>query len=177
MRARQCPASASASIRRQGGAAAIEFALTITVLLMLLAGLVGYGVVFWMQQKLTKAAAEGAQAVLLAAQQGELRRAALESLACLSVRREASRFSGTDADGAQRVGCTPTFGPCTWTMAGAVTAPCVRVQVAYDPAGWPLMATMRNLSQALSGSSAWFPSSLSANAVVQIPQVPQEPAT
>jgi Flp pilus assembly protein TadG len=175
MRPRGCRGFSSS--RRQRGAAAIEFALTITVLLMLMVGLIGYGVVFWMQQKLTKAAGEGAQAVLLAAQQGELRRAALESLACLSVRREALRFSDTDADGAQRIGCTPVFGPCTWTMAGAVTAPCVSIRVAYDPAGWPLMATMRNLSQALSGSSTWFPSSLTANAVVQIPQVPQEPAT
>ncbi len=169
--------SSFSASRRQRGAAAIEFAFTISLLLMLLAGLVGYGVLFWMQQKLTKAAGEGAQAVLIASQQGELRRAELESLACLSVRREALRFSDTNASGAQTIGCTPTFAPCTWTMAGAVAAPCVRVQVVYTPAGWPLMAMMRSLSQSLSGSTSWFPSSLSASAVVQIPQVPQEPAT
>jgi len=171
--------------RGQCGAAAIEFALTISLVLMLLAGTVGYGVLFWMQQKLTKAAGEGAQSVLIAMQQGELRRTTLAALACDSVRQEAARFSATDAtdagdgDAAHKnaIACTSTFDDCAWQTASAAKPACARIQVDYDPAGWPLMAMMRRLAQAFSSGDEWFSSSLSAHAVIQIPQNPQEPAT
>ena len=44
--------------RRQRGIAALEFSLTLTMLLMFICAVVGYGVLFWMQQQLAAAANE-----------------------------------------------------------------------------------------------------------------------
>ena len=52
--------------RGQRGIAALEFSLTLTMLLMFICAVVGYGVLFWMQQQLAAAANEGARAAVFA---------------------------------------------------------------------------------------------------------------
>ncbi|MFJ0656521.1 TadE family protein, partial [Bordetella bronchiseptica] len=72
--------------RAQRGAAAVEFALVILLMLALMLGVLGYGALFWAQQKLSKAAGEGAQALL----QANLRGAAASGVAgCEAARQEA----------------------------------------------------------------------------------------
>src|SRR5690606_33275389 len=58
-------------MQKQQGVAAIEFALTLTVLLMIFFGIVTFGALFWMQQKASSLAAEGARVALVKSIQGE----------------------------------------------------------------------------------------------------------
>lgn len=44
--------------RVQRGIATLEFSLTVTMLLMFVCAVVGYGVLFWMQQQLASAASK-----------------------------------------------------------------------------------------------------------------------
>lgn len=58
------PGAAPCRRRRQGGVAAIEFAMVLPVLVALVLGIVYYGMVLALEQVLTLAAAEGARAAL-----------------------------------------------------------------------------------------------------------------
>ncbi|WP_312998611.1 pilus assembly protein, partial [Achromobacter animicus] len=55
----------------QRGIAALEFSLTLTVLLLFICGVVGFGALFWMQQQLAAAAADGARAAVHARFSGQ----------------------------------------------------------------------------------------------------------
>ncbi|AUL20736.1 hypothetical protein BTL47_15660 [Bordetella holmesii] len=142
---------------RQRGAAAIEFGITLILLLMLVVAIVGYGAWFWAQQKVTKAAGEGAQALL---QTGFRTGSANMAAACAAARQEAAWMAIT---------CAAQSQPCSWTNAAGVAQRCARVSVSYNANTWPLLATMNSLAAAFS-SNPWFPSTLNAWAVVQIPQ-------
>lgn len=141
----------------QRGAAAIEFAITLLLMLMLVVAIVGYGAWFWAQQKVTKAAGEGAQAML---QTGFRTGVANPGAACAAARQEASWMA---------ISCTTQVQPCAWTTATGAAPRCARVSVSYRADTWPLLATMNSLVNAFS-SRPWFPSTLNAWAIVQIPQ-------
>src|SRR3546814_12289924 len=57
-------------VLRQQCVAAIEFAAVLTVLLLILLAIIGYGAIFWTQQQLSAAAGEGARAGLQASYSG-----------------------------------------------------------------------------------------------------------
>lgn len=61
------PASASPSRHAEDGAAAVEFALVSVLFLMLVFGIITFGLVFALNHTLTHAAAEGARSALVAA--------------------------------------------------------------------------------------------------------------
>lgn len=52
------------SLRKQRGTAAVEFALIVPLLLLLIAGLIDFGHLFWHRHVLTNAAREGARAAV-----------------------------------------------------------------------------------------------------------------
>src|SRR3546814_13214608 len=56
--------------RAQRGVAAIEFALTVVLLLVIVFGIVSYGAMFWAQQKLSHLAGEGARYALVLSMEG-----------------------------------------------------------------------------------------------------------
>src|SRR3546814_17070462 len=56
--------------RAQRGVAAIEFALTVVLLLVIVFGIVSYGAMFWAQQKLSHLAGEGAGYALVLSMEG-----------------------------------------------------------------------------------------------------------
>ncbi|CPM86183.1 Flp pilus assembly protein [Bordetella pertussis] len=142
--------------RAQRGAAAVEFALVILLML----GVLGYGALFWAQQKLSKAAGEGAQALL----QANLRGAAASGVAgCEAARQEAGWLA---------IECVSETLDCAWTASDGGPAACAQVRVRYELAGWPLLATLRGAAGAVPGARAWFPDVLSAQAIVQIAQEP-----
>jgi len=153
---------------RQQGAAAIEFAFVVMLLLMLAVGLVGFGAMFWAQQKLAKAAGEGAQAAVHASVLGESDPVRLGQLACLGVRQEAGLLA--QVHGPQAIGCTPVFASCAWRDAWGGQPLCVQVRVAYDTGGWPLLALAQQAAALFPGGAAWFPERLAAHATVQINQ-------
>ncbi|WP_454691057.1 TadE/TadG family type IV pilus assembly protein [Achromobacter aloeverae] len=139
----------------QRGLAALEFALVLSVFLLLFGGIVGLGGVMWAQQKLAGAATEGARAVLDSGQDG----AVDMSAGCKAAR---------DAVTWLAIGCTATQQACAWPGgAGNAAARCAAVSLSYSTADWPLLSLARTLSQAL-WQSAWVPQTLTAHAVVQI---------
>lgn len=53
--------STRSALRRQRGAAAVEFAIVIFVMLLIVAGIIGFGRTFWYSDALTKATRDGAR--------------------------------------------------------------------------------------------------------------------
>lgn len=140
---------------KQRGVAALEFALVLSVLLLMLGGIVGLSGMVWVQQKLTGAATEGVRAML----DSKLSGAIDTSVACRVARDSVTWMT---------IGCATAQKPCTWSGgASNPTVQCATVSLTYDTGTWPVLAMMRNLSQTLWRSS-WVPQTMTANAVVQI---------
>ncbi|MBV7486652.1 TadE/TadG family type IV pilus assembly protein [Bordetella sp. BOR01] len=153
------------SVQRQRGVAAIEFAMVLTVLLLILLAIVGYGAIFWAQQQLSAAAGEGARAGLQARYAGQ---ADIQAVACDAA---VSVFGpGT------KVECnrTGTLTPCTWTGADGAAVGCMDVVLRYDVAQWPLLQSFQNLLGWVSGAKGdrLVPSTLRSRATIQITQEP-----
>lgn len=145
---------------RQRGIAALEFSLTLTMLLMFICAVVGYGVLFWMQQQLASAATEGARAALYAQMTGS---ATVQADACSAAM---SVFSTGSA-----VACATTRAPCAWAGSGGQTANCATVAMTYNTQSWPLLATLQSFIVMLPGTNKnWVPTRLSSKAIVQISQ-------
>jgi Flp pilus assembly protein TadG len=143
--------------RTQRGVAALEFALVISVFLVLMTGIIGIGGLLWVKQMLASAATEGARAVL----DSSLRGPVDINTGCAAVK---------DATSWLTVNCSAKPQACAWTMAGGAPAQCVLVVLTYDTSTWPLLSSISTLSSGL--GKDWMPDSLSAHAVVQI----QEPS-
>ncbi|MGB3434410.1 TadE/TadG family type IV pilus assembly protein [Achromobacter sp.] len=155
----QCPGDKTPR-QRQRGIAALEFSLTLTLLLLFICGVVGFGALFWMQQQLAAAAADGARAAVYARSGGQ---ADVPAAACLAAM---GSFSAGSA-----VLCSTTRAPCAWTGAGGRLADCATVAMTYNTQSWPLLETVRGLITALPGTNRnWIPSRLQSQAVVQISQ-------
>lgn len=145
---------------RQRGIAALEFSLTLTMLLMFICAVVGYGVLFWMQQQLASASTEGARAAVYAQLSGSSNVTADACLAAMSV------FSTGSA-----VACSTTRAPCAWAGSGGQTATCATVSMTYNTQSWPLLATLQAFIVMLPGTNKdWVPTRLSSKAIVQISQ-------
>jgi Flp pilus assembly protein TadG len=70
-----------AKLRREEGAAAVEFALIIGLLAILVFGLLEYGLAFWQVQNLRAAAREGARVAAVRGDDAAVRNAMVESSA------------------------------------------------------------------------------------------------
>lgn len=150
----------SARLMRQRGIAALEFSLTLTMLLMFVCAVVGYGVLFWMQQQLASAATEGARAAVYAQISGSNNVQGDACVAAMSV------FSTGSA-----VACATTRAPCAWAGSGGQTANCATVAMTYNTQSWPLLATLQTFIVMLPGTNKnWVPTRLSSKAIVQISQ-------
>ncbi|MGV2862018.1 TadE/TadG family type IV pilus assembly protein [Achromobacter sp. AGC39] len=145
---------------RQRGIAALELSLTLTMLLIFICAVVGYGVLFWMQQQLAAAAGEGARAAVHAQISGSANVQADACSAAMSV------FSTGSA-----VACATTNAPCAWAGSGGEVANCATVAMTYNTQSWPLLATLRSFIVMLPGTNTnWVTSRLSSTAIVQISQ-------
>ena len=103
------------------GSAAVEFALVGPILVVLLAALVVYGGWFWMAQSVQTMASEGARAAV-----GGLDHAERERLARSFIATEAQAGAGLD--------------PSRAVIAVESDLEAIRVRVAYDVSGEPVMA-------------------------------------
>lgn len=140
---------------RQRGAAAIELSLAMCVSMLVLAAVVGYGMVFWAQQRLSYAAGEGARAVLDASARADAQAPVSAADACAVARRAAGWLS---------VDCVPAVRACAWDPTGQTE--CVSVSVSYETAGLPLVGILRLLGVA--DGTGWMPARLAAQATVQV---------
>ncbi|GAA1521653.1 pilus assembly protein [Nocardioides humi] len=107
---------------RDRGAAAVEFALILPVLMLIVVGIINYGDMLSVRQSVSQAASEGA-------------RAAAVTTGSDTERMTTARKAVDDALAAQQQectasGCTVTIAPC----AGEATKQCatVKVEIAYD---------------------------------------------
>jgi len=178
---------------RQSGAAALEFALVLSLMLLLLAGLVGMGALFWARQQLASVAGDSAQAALWGAARApaDVDEEQLRQLACASAGRSmgSDRVSCSEPDdcpaaapaappGSEKAACVQVqveFPACGWTGAAGLAANCVSVRIALPAHGWPLLGMAGRLADAVGGKD-WFPDVLTARAMLQIPRSqPSEP--
>lgn len=151
--------------RQQQGVAAIEFAIVLTVLMLILLAIIGYGAIFWTQQQLSAAAGEGARAGLQARYSGQ---ANVQATACAAA---TSLFGSATA-----VQCNSAAVPvaCGWSGAGGVQVGCISVVLTYEMAQWPLLQSFQDLLRFATGGGAdtLIPTKLSARATIQITQEP-----
>lgn len=135
--------------RDDDGAAAVEFALVIPFLLLILFGIISYGVMLSFRQSLSQAAAEGARAAAVTFVAADKQAAGYASVA-----EALDSFGVTCVSGGLRrnggvVGqCNVTApGPCT--PAASVGVQCVTVTLVYDYASHPLVPSFPGIGVVL----------------------------
>ncbi|WP_082612542.1 MULTISPECIES: TadE/TadG family type IV pilus assembly protein [unclassified Nocardioides] len=121
----------------QRGAAAVEFALILPILMILIFGIISYGMMLSFRQAISQAAAEGARAAAVAqrdADQVPNARAAVN---------EALEGYGVTCSGSSLTRDGVTVGSCAVTIATCdgepATVKCASVRITYDYADHPLL--------------------------------------
>jgi Flp pilus assembly protein TadG len=152
--------------RHENGAAAVELALVMPLLLLLVLGIIGYGYMLSFRQALSQGAAEGARAAAVSASPTSAQKVAdavasvNDALGSYGVTCEVP--TGSSA-GSLRRGSV-TVGTCGLATAACVNnslASCMSVQVTYDYKNYPLVPEVP-------GIGAVMPDSLSYTAVAQV---------
>lgn len=144
-------------LRDERGAALLEFALAVPLLLVLLVGIVSYGVLLSFKQSMTQVAAEGARAAAVAAEEVDAEVRAKGSVDA-GVARVLDRTCDdpTDPDDSDALSCTYSVDACD------SGASCITVELRYDNAASPLVPPLPFVSAVL-------PSTLTSSAVVRLP--------
>ena len=140
----------AARCKSQRGAAAIEFAITLTVLLGLLLGMAGFGFLTWANQRLSAMAGEGARVAMVTSfDSASLQSPA--SAACTRVtdmKNDSALLSGVNID------CTTSTMPCPWPDVGGGATSCLRVDLTGDVSGWPVLRMLGGAYAMLGGGSS-----------------------
>jgi Flp pilus assembly protein TadG len=120
-------------VRRERGAAAVEFAILVPLLLLLIFGIISYGVMLAFRQSLSQAASEAARAAVGAPS------AQVNAVAQSAVKGALDTYGKSCSAG---VACTiSTPAPC----AGDSSHNCVQVTVTYPYRGNPIVPTVPGL--------------------------------
>lgn len=122
---------------RERGASAVEFAIIMPVILLLVFGIIGYGVMLAFRQSLSQAASEGARAAVGAPASG------VSAAAQSAIQSAMATYGKSCTDG---VTCTiSTPAPC----AGDSSHTCVQVTVSYPYRDDPIVPNVPGLGFAL----------------------------
>jgi Flp pilus assembly protein TadG len=148
--------------KQQQGAAAVEFAISILLILLIFFGIVTYGSLFWMQQKISHISADGARYALAESLRSSGTLLQTAGKACQYI----TAASEDDS-------LLETFNPtCTPAQASDACAQCIRLTVTItDPASiWPFLNLVKNIASLIPGSAseALVPSTLTSSATIQI---------
>lgn len=115
------------------GAAAVEFALVVPVLVLILFGIISYGVMLSFRQSLSQAAAEGARAAAVTfvdtEKKGEAVLAVTEALESFDV---SCTAGGTLVRGGKNVGSCAISDPGACSPSAGANVKCVTVKLSYD---------------------------------------------
>lgn len=159
----------------QKGIAAIEFALSITIVLMLFFGIVTYGALFWTQQKVTQLAAEGGRYAVAASMRQIHDTDSLQLAVCTKhielIAKDdlllKSLQTGESSNGSEPSFCQLTVIPCP---TDPEEAECAEITItANGTKDWPLMTIMRGLASVFTNEpEKLVPEKLTSRAVVQI---------
>jgi Flp pilus assembly protein TadG len=115
---------------RERGAAAVEFALVVPLLLVLVFGIISYGYMLSFRQAISQGAAEGARS-------GAVWASAYDASQD-GARISAAKASVDEALTSYGVKCAPSEATCTVTIVPCGTARCVKVVVTYPYGTKPL---------------------------------------
>jgi len=147
---------------RQQGAAAIEFAISILLILLIFFGIVTYSSLCWMQQKISHISADGARYALAESlrSSGTLLQTAGKACQYISAATEDDKLLNT-------------FNPtCAPAQASDACAHCIKLTVTItEPASiWPFLNLVKNIASLIPGSAseALVPSILTSSATIQI---------
>lgn len=122
-------------LRDERGAAVVELSFAIVVVLVLLLGIVNFGMILSFKQGMTQAAAEGARAGAVVSY------TSAPSVAQLAAQKSTDAFGKTcDAGDANHDGltCTFTVAPCVNNTA----AQCITADLDYDYEHYPLLSPL-----------------------------------
>lgn len=143
------PATSGVEHRRQRGAAIVEFSVVVVLLLVLLFGIITFGVILSFKQSMTQAAAEGARAGAMGTE------LTASGLAATAMVQPVGAFGKTCNSGG--LTCTYPVAAC----GGSSTATCITVTVQYDYENHPLLPP-------IPGLGLLFPDTLTSVSVTQI---------
>ena len=134
--------------RTESGAAAVEFALVLPLLMLLLFGIISYGVMLSFRQSLSQAAAEGARAAAVTFVEGQK-----QDEAYSSVNQALDSFGVTCTAGTLKKGSS-TVGTCAVTTPGACTpaatgVKCVKVTLTYNYRDNPIVPSFLGIDIAI----------------------------
>lgn len=124
--------------RSERGAAAVEFALVVPFLLLILFGVISYGYMLSFRQALSQGAAEGARAAAVSTSSDSAGRSA----AALSALDDALDLYGVSCSGGSLVKGGTTVGTCSLTVAvcsNDAAVQCATLDVAYRYGDHPLL--------------------------------------
>lgn len=126
--------------RRRGerGAAAVEFALVVPFLLLILFGIISYGWMLSFRQALSQGAAEGARAAAVSVADDDASRTA----AALASLNDSLDLYGVSCSGGSLLKDGATVGTCSLTIAACANDPnakCATLDVDYAYADHPLL--------------------------------------
>ncbi|GAA4410482.1 hypothetical protein GCM10011450_19450 [Advenella faeciporci] len=150
--------------KNQQGVAAIEFALTISVLLVICFAIVSYGMLMWTQQKVSHIAGDSARVGLQQSIQGN---ALYAQEACNHAKvMVATDFILKDFAEAPKF-CDFKQVACSWDS----KQKCLQLTIAVTVDGLPLVNMVQAVGNLLSkdtDTKSWIPSALSATSTVKI---------
>ena len=124
--------------REERGAAAVEFALVVPLLLLILFGIISYGYLLSFRQALSQGAAEGARAAAVSTMTTSTARSA----AALGALNDALDLYGVSCSGGSLVKGGATVGTCSLTVAACsndASAQCATLAVVYEYGAPPLL--------------------------------------
>lgn len=146
----------------QQGAAAVEFALTLTAVIAMLLAIAGFSFLVWAQQVFVRMASEGAQVARMAVQQGE------ENPAGVKTRVE-SYLDRLAAQAPVVSGLYSERSYSTQACAGLAGVQCAEVRVAGDLSAWPLLNLLAGAFAVLDRERDAAYGTLRARAVIVVP--------
>ena len=134
--------------RRDDGAAAVEFALVVPLLVLLLFGIISYGVMLSFRQSMSQAATEGARAAAVTLLLNEKQAAGYASVNEAFDTFGLKCASGTLSKGAANVGTCAVSAPQACVPA-AVDVQCVKVTISYNYRDNPLVPSFPGVGYAM----------------------------
>ncbi|MGH8991260.1 MAG: TadE/TadG family type IV pilus assembly protein [Acidimicrobiia bacterium] len=125
-------------LRGERGAAVVELSICLIVIVVIVFGVVSYGVILSFKQTMTQAAAEGARAGAMGTN------TTASGLASNATAKSLGAFGKTCGSGG--LTCTFTVNPC---VPGPPSAKCIEVDLVYDYQGHPLLPPLPFISSFL----------------------------
>lgn len=163
--------------KKQEGVAAVEFALVITILLLICFAIVSYGMLMWTQQKVSHLAGDSARVALQRSIQGHAQFGSTnppENEDAFGVCKDHAKvmaekdfiLSGlVDAES-----CKSKIINCDL---GGVSGRCLQLTMKFEVSNLPLVNLVKTLGELIQGANpdAWIPQNLSATSIVKITEL------